>query len=139
MQISSQEWFGLAIMALACGFAAWRGEKLERRAAAVIATAWILSVILDQDGHQGVQWGIFTIDVLLLGYLLHEAIFSKRVWPIFATAAHMFIVLTHASFLIDSRIEQWGFFTAYYIWSYVVLLALFAGSAWRPGPAGQRA
>lgn len=132
MQISSQEWLGLAIMALCCAFAASRGGRLERRAAAFIAAAWILSILLDQDGHYGVQWGILTIDILLLVYLLHEAAFGKRLWPLFAAAAHMFVVLTHTAFLLDGRIQHWGFFTAYYVWSYAVLAALVGGAVWRP-------
>ena len=131
MQISSQEWLGLAIMVLSCAFAAWRGGRMERRAAAVIAAAWTLSILLDQDGHHGVQWRILAIDILLLAYLLREVAFGKRLWPLFAAAAHVFVVLTHAAFLLDGRIQHWGFFTAYYIWSYAVLAALVGGAVWR--------
>jgi len=128
MIITRVEWIGAGLMGLVCLAALLRGGPLERRTALVVAAAWILSMLVDEDGNRGVHWRIFAIDLLLMGWLMVEAVVARRIWIMFAAAAQLFIVLTHVAFLMDPSLMQEGFFSAYYVWSYVVLGALLAGA-----------
>ena len=96
--------------------------------AVIIATAWIGSVLVDNDGSRTVQWAIFIVDMGLAIWLLSEAILGRKLWPAFAAAAQVMIVMTHVAFVTDTRIVHEAFFSAYYVWSYVVLICLVAGS-----------
>lgn len=130
--ISPFELLGLATMALVCGIAFWRGGSTERRIAAVVAIAWVASILLDDDASTGVQWRIFAIDLILGIWLIAETLFSGRIWPAFAAGAQIFIVLTHVAFMVKVEIVQDMFYSAYYLWSYVVLAALATGSLLSP-------
>lgn len=128
MIVNIIELYGLLALLLAVGVAFWRGGALERRVAMVIAAAWIGSLIVDNDGSRGVQWAIFAIDIALAIYLMGETLFGRKVWPAFAAAAQILIILTHTAFAVDENLIQEAFFSAYYVWSYVVLTCLFLGS-----------
>ena len=126
--VTPAEVYGLVALFLACGIAVWRGGDQERRIAAIVAVAWIGSVVVDDDGSRRVQWAILTVDLVLAVWLLLETVFGRKLWPAFAAAALIMIVMTHVAFAIDPRIVQEGFFSAYYVWSYLVLVCLVVGS-----------
>lgn len=128
IHVTLVEWYGLMALLLACLTAFWRGGALERRTAAVVAICWVASVVVDNDGSRGVQWAILAIDVLLGAWLVGEALRCNRVWLFAAAGAQVLILLTHVGFALAPAMMQEGFFSAYYIWSYVVLLALLFGS-----------
>ena len=128
------EILGLALMPMACGFALWRGRGPERRAAVAIAVAWVGSVAVDVDGWHGVQWGIMAIDMVLLAYLAALTVVSRRTWLLFATAFQLLIVATHFAFVFDSAVGNPGFFSAYYLWSWLELACLAWGAAVAPRP-----
>lgn len=132
IHVTLVEWYGLAILLAVCLLAAWRGGKPERRATAIVAVCWIASVVVDNDGSTGVQWAIFGVDVFLAGWLSFEALSKTRLWLLVAAGAQILIVLTHVGFLLQPAMMQEGFFSAYYVWSYVVLLALALGSLFAP-------
>lgn len=139
-EISRFEIYGLIVLLLVCGMAIWRGGPVERRIAAVVAVAWVGSILLDDDASSGVQYRLFAIDCVLAVWLVAEAALSRRIWPAFAAAAQLMIVMTHVAFAVNARIVQEGFFSAYYIWSYLVLLALAIGVLTaRPGRIGASA
>ncbi|PZO01753.1 MAG: hypothetical protein DCF29_14780 [Alphaproteobacteria bacterium] len=122
------EWYGLAALLVVCLLAVWRGGKPERKSAAIVAICWVASIIVDNDGSTGVQWGILGIDILLAGWLIAQALTATQAWSFVAAGAQILIVLTHVGFALTPEMMQEGFFSAYYIWSYVVLLALAFGS-----------
>lgn len=122
------EWYGLAALLVVCLLAVWRGGPSERRSTAIVAICWVASIIVDNDGSTGVQWGILGIDILLAAWLITQAISGTRAWAFVAAAAQIMIVLTHAGFALTPEMMQEGFFSSYYIWSYVVLLALAFGN-----------
>lgn len=121
------ELYGLAVLLLVCALATWRGGMTERRITAVIAVAWVASLVLDDDASRQVQWTLFGIDVVLAVWLVAEAIFGRRLWIAIAAGAQLMIVLTHVAFAANRHIVQEAFFSAYYVWSYVVLLAVVLG------------
>jgi len=89
-------------------------------------------LILDDDNTTGIQWAIFAIDVLLAIWLAEEVRFGPRIWLYFALAAQVMIVMTHIAFMIQSEIVQDAFYSACYLWSYVVLASLAIGSLFKP-------
>lgn len=127
MIVNTTEIYGLAALTLVVGLAFWRGGTTERRVAVIIALAWVGSVIVDDDATRGVQWAIFAVDIVLALYLISEGLFGHKIWPIAAAAAQIMITLTHVAFWIDPDLVQEAFFSAYYVWSYIVLTCLFFG------------
>lgn len=119
---------GFVALALVVGLALVRGGPLERQVAVVVALAWIASALAPLNGRVGPSWAIVAIDAALLVYLLYHAAFSRRLWPIAAAGFQLLIIATHAAFALRLELEQWGYFTAYYLWSWGVLSALAAGA-----------
>lgn len=118
---------GFVALGLTALLAFVRGGPLEKQAAAVVAAAWIGSALAPLNGRIGPSWVIVAIDVLLLIYLLYHAAFSRRLWPVAAAGFQLLILATHAAFGLRPDLEQWGYFTAYYLWSWGVLAALAGG------------
>ena len=128
IHVTLLEWYGLGALLLVCLVAAWRGGVAERRVTAVVAVCWLASVVVDNDSSRGVQWAILGVDVFLAGWLVVEAMVSPRIWMLVAAAAQILILLTHVGFALTPAMMQEGFFSAYYIWSYVVLAAVTVGN-----------
>lgn len=128
IHVTLVEWYGLGALLLVCLIAVWRGGALERRTAAVVAVCWVASVIVDHDGSRGVQWAILGVDVFLGVWLVIQALRANRAWLFVAAGAQVLILLTHVSFAVTPAMMQEGFFSTYYVWSYIVLLALAIGS-----------
>ncbi|MBX9575885.1 MAG: hypothetical protein K2X07_09620 [Caulobacteraceae bacterium] len=125
--MSTLEVIGLVIMLAVCGFTWFRGGSTERRAALAVSFAWIASTVADMDWWTGVQWGILVIDAALAAFLVWLSTQSRRIWPAVAAAGVVLIVLTHIAFLTSASMRQAGFFTVYYLWSYLVLGAVLWG------------
>ena len=128
IHVTLVEWYGLGALLLVCLLAAWRGGAPERRVTAVVAVCWVASVVVDNDGSRGVQWAILGVDVFLAGWLVVEAMVRPRIWMLGAAGAQILILLTHIGFALTPAMMQEGFFSAYYIWSYVVLVAVAVGN-----------
>ena len=138
MIITWTEIIGLGVVALVAAIAGWRGGPVERRVAAVLAGAWLLSILVDRDGHAGVQWGIFAVDALFFVYLLAETVSHRRLWPAAAAGLQLFVVMTHVAFVLDFRIEHWGFFSAYSVWSYAIVATVLIGVLTAPEGRARR-
>lgn len=119
---------GFVALAIAALLAFLRGGALEKQAAGLIVLAWLASALAPVGDRIGPSGVIVGIDVLLLIYLLYHAAFSGRLWPIAAAGFQLLILATHAAFGLRPDLEQWGYFTAYYVWSWGVLAALAAGA-----------
>ncbi|MFT4253712.1 MAG: hypothetical protein QM608_14655 [Caulobacter sp.] len=125
---------GAGAMFVICGVALWIGGRLERGLAIATMAAWVASAALEIDDHRIPQWGIFAVDLIYLGVLGSLALFDRRIWLLFMTAFQLLIVLSHVAFVLDRSLRQWGFFSAYYLWSYAELVAFAIGLAaltWR--------
>ena len=116
-------------MLVICGLALVVGRRLERLLAVATIAAWLLSAVVQSPDRAAVQWGIFTVDVVYLIVLIGFSMFERRVWILFMTAFQLLVVLTHVAFIIDLTLMQWGFFSAYYLWSDAELVAFAVGVA----------
>ena len=117
------------VMLVICGLALIVGRRFERLLAVITIAAWFLSAALQSPDPARVQWGIFIIDVIYLIVLISFAVFERRIWILFMTAFQLLVVLTHVAFIIDLTLMQWGFFSAYYLWSDAELAAFAVGVA----------
>lgn len=118
----------MAMLAI-CGLALLVGRRLERGLAVVTVAAWFLSAAVQSPDRVGVQWGIFAVDIVYLLILIVLCAFERRVWILFMAAFQLLVVLTHVAFIIDRTLMQWGFFSAYYLWSDAQLAAFAVGVA----------
>ena len=119
-----------ALLALSvCAFALWKGDRPEKLGGGVLAAAWILSAAAqDWPRADGPEYGILAVDVAYLAFSLWLGLSSARVWALCVAAFQLLIVLTHVATIIDLRIGQFGFFSAYFIWSYLIIVALAVGT-----------
>jgi hypothetical protein len=118
----------LAMLAV-CALALLIGRRLERWLAVATVAAWFLSAAVQTSDRVGVQWGIFTVDIVYLLILIYLCTFERRIWILFMTAFQLLVVLTHVAFMIDRTLMQWSFFSAYYLWSDAELVAFAVGVA----------
>lgn len=118
---------GHVAMALTFLLALWRGGSLEKQVASVVGVAWVASVFAPND-RSNLSWVLLAIDIGLLMYLLYHAAFSRRLWPVAAAGFQLLIVATHTTFGLRDHLEQWGYFTAYYLWSWGVLACIVVGT-----------
>ena len=119
-----------ALLALAvCAFALWKGDRPEKLGGGVLAAAWIISDLAqDWPRADGPEYGIMAVDVAYFAFSLWLGLSSGRLWALFVAAFQLLIVLTHVATIIDLRIGQFGFFSAYFIWSYLIIVALAVGT-----------
>ncbi len=123
----------MAMLAI-CGLALLVGGRLERGLAVATVAAWFISAAVQSPNRAGVQWGIFTVDIVYLLILIALCTFERRAWILFMTAFQLLVVLTHVAFIIDLTLMQWSFFSTYYLWSDAELAAFAVGAAqagWR--------
>lgn len=118
----------LAMLAV-CALALLIGRRLERWLAVATVAAWFISAAVQTSDRVGVQWGIFTVDIVYLLILIYLCTFERRIWILFMTAFQLLVVLTHVAFMIDRTLMQWSFFSAYYLWSDAELVAFAVGVA----------
>jgi hypothetical protein len=118
----------LAMLAI-CALALLIGRRLERWLAVATIAAWFISAAVQTSDRVGVQWGIFTVDIVYLLILVVLCTFERRVWILFMTAFQLLVVLTHVAFMIDRTLMQWSFFSTYYLWSDAELVAFAVGVA----------
>jgi len=130
---------GALLMAAACLYAAWPGARPQRWAALVVFIAWIGSAALqDRDDRINPQYAIFVLDLLAAGIFTAMALRWKRTWLMAIAALQMLTTTTHIAVMIDLRIWDYAYLTAYLAWSYLLLAALVWGGveAWRERKAG---
>ncbi len=127
---------GFVAVALGVLLALARGDRLEKEAMLVLAAASVASALVPNDG-ANLSLALFAVDGLLLIYLLYRAAFSGRWWAIGAAGFQMLIVATHVAFAFRPALEQWGYFTSYYLWSWGLLLCIVLGILTRGRVASQ--
>jgi hypothetical protein len=131
--VHEQIW--IVLMASAAGFALWKGGQPERACAVAMVAAWLATVLLTDRRNNWVdpQWGVMAADLSLLTLLLWVALRANRFWPLWAAAFQLLGVITHVAIMADRTISGRAYYVAAVIWSYLVVIALAAGtwSAWR--------
>lgn len=126
-------WIGMALTAVVCGGALWKGGPDERNMGAAVLFAIMMTVVFRDRSWSGIQWGAFAADILLLAVMTVIAMRSERYWPLPATAFQLLAVITHFARVIDPVFKPWAYATAAVIWAQLVLWTLGIGTlnAWR--------
>lgn len=75
----------------------------------------------------GLHFGVFTIDLALLGGLMALALSSRSYWPIWMTAFHALSVCTHIVSSIDPHIVPKAYNALEAFWSIPVQLVMPLG------------
>jgi hypothetical protein len=84
------------------------------------------------------QYAVFAIDLVAALVISGLALAYKRGWLMWVAAFQLLTTTTHIAVMVDLRINVWAYFTAYLVWSYLLLLALVFGGleGWRARRAG---
>ena len=125
---------GAAIAVGVVAFAFLKGDEPERVGAGAFALGLLASLLVQDDSDlYGPQWGLFAIDVILLGVYVALAWKSRRSWPVWASGLQTLAVMTHVLTLVDPRPPGAAFYAVVNLASYGILLALALGvhRAWR--------
>ena len=120
----------LALLVVAAAAALWRGGRPERATAAVLVLTWIGTALAPFDPTKP-PWVAIGLDGATMLLLLYLALYSRRRWPVWATAFQFLLMANHLAFIRFHELEQWAYVTAYYVWGDAVLLTLIAGSLMR--------
>ncbi|WP_332640385.1 hypothetical protein [Brevundimonas sp.] len=125
---------GTAISLVVVTFAFLKGDEPERVGAGAFALGLLASLLLQDDGRlSGPQWGVMSVDVVMLGVYAALAWKSRRSWPVWAGALQALIVMSHLLTVVDLRPPLAAFYAVINLASYGILLAIAAGTAqaWR--------
>ncbi|HEY0600684.1 hypothetical protein [Brevundimonas sp.] len=125
---------GAAIGVIVVAFAFLKGDEPERVGGGVYGIGSLAALLVQQDAQLfGTQWGLMTVDVVLLAAWAAVAWKSRRSWPVWAAALQSLIVMTHVLTMVDVRPPLVAFYAVINLASYGILLALMLGvvQAWR--------
>ena len=119
---------GLLVMLAVCG-CAWRwGGRRERRAALLIAAAWIATLVVQRATGQIAPVGVLALmDLAVFLALLALSWRDRTGWVIYAVACQGVALGVHAIRLLSPAMSSWTYLTALAISSYGLLLALAWG------------
>lgn len=120
------------IQLLISGYSLARGGAPERITGASLLAAMILTrVLLSRYAVRfvGVEWGVFTVDVVLLTVLLAVALFADRFWPLWVVALHALGTTAHLLRLLDGEVIRFAYAVLTAMWAYPIMVLLAAGTA----------
>ena len=122
---------GFAIAVLVVAFAFLKGDEPERVGAGAYMLALFASVLIQEKGAlTGTQWGLMSIDFVMLAVYGGLAWKSRRSWPVWVCALQAVIVTSHLLTLVDIRPPLAAFYAVINLASYGVLLSLAVGTFW---------
>ena len=115
-------------MLVMCGVVLWRGDRAAKLAGLACVAAWFFTPIAHfTHSWVGPQWGILSVDLLLLLSLLWLALRSDRIWLLFAAAFQLLEVVMHLAMAADRSVAPLPYALGLAIWSYLVLLTVGVG------------
>ncbi|MBW8843267.1 MAG: hypothetical protein JF608_16020 [Sphingomonadales bacterium] len=118
-----------------CVFAWFRGGVTERRIATALFIAVVATTTTDVFGTrwQGPNWGVITVDVILMIVLVVIARQSTRFWPIWTAASQLGGCLAHLPAILNPEIPKhlYGATQPFWIWPLMTSLLIGVLSAHR--------
>ena len=121
----------LVLLILCCGYAFVRGAAPERIGAAIVAANAVLSLIAVSAPpvrFQGVEVGVFVVDVAAFIAFIALALLANRFWPIWVSALLGLGVAGHLAMLLHPQVIPWAYAVVLSIWSYPILLTIVMGT-----------
>jgi hypothetical protein len=123
--------FYLVLLTAGCVYAFARGGAPERIGMAIIAGNAILTFFLVSAPpirFEGVEIGVFSVDVLAFLGFVALALYANRYWPIWVSALLGLGVLGSLAMLLHPRVIPWAYAVVLSIWSYPILLLVAIGT-----------
>ena len=121
----------LALLIASCVYAFTKGGAPERIGMAVYAAGSVLTYVAVSAPpirFQGVEVGVFIIDVCVLTSFILLALRANRFWPIWVSALQGLGVLGSLAMLLHPRVIPWAYAVVLSIWSYPILLLMAVGT-----------
>lgn len=119
---------GAIFVVAVCAFALLQGDQPERLVGGAFILAWFASLLLQgMGGASSVHWGLMALDIAMFALLCFLAWKTNAIWPAWAAACQVLVVLSHFVSLLGLRPEMSSFIAAINLAGYGVLLALGIG------------
>lgn len=127
MNVQAWVLIGAVIAVLCCTWAFLRGGAVERGAAAIILSGWLLSLLFQNHGYAGPGPVVIAIDIAMLIAFVWLSAGSRRLWTIPLAACQLDAVASH--FLsLHLKVGGWSYFTVVGLWGgYGLLVSLVIG------------
>ncbi|MBJ6123204.1 hypothetical protein [Sphingomonas mollis] len=129
--------FFYALLATACGYAAYRGGAPERWVAGILlagtVATWAVAIGLggSHAGHFiGLEYGVLIVDSIMLVALMVVAALADRFWPLWMTALHGFGVVGHVAKAMAPEIMPNVYQAAHLFSAYPVTILLILATRW---------
>lgn len=128
------------ILATVALYATVAGGTAERRAAAILITGWILTLLARRPfavRFTSLEFGILAVDLLMLAAIVVVAATSRRRWPVWMTALQLFSVIAHLVRAMYPATNWRGYQTLLAVnsWLIVALLAIATATRLRSAVA----
>ena len=123
----------LAILALVCAYAFYRGQTEARIAASICVVASIASIIVASPlatPYSKIEYGIFVVDVAVLIGFTAIALRSDRFWPLWLAGLQLTTIIAHLFKVIDLDLIPKVYAAASRFWVYPIFLIIVIGT-WR--------
>jgi hypothetical protein len=106
-----------------------RGGRPERVVATGILIEYAVTPLVQDSHHlEGVQYGPFILDVLMLMVVLFETANSDRRWLLFGSAFQILAVLMHLAAMTGGQYDAWSTITMTIILGYGLTGSLLVGA-----------
>lgn len=121
----------LVILLACCGFALVSGGAPERIGAAIYAAGSFGTLAAASAApvrFQGVEVGVFIVDVFVFLGFVALALRANRFWPIWVSALIGIGLAGHLAMLLHPQVIPWAYAVVLSIWSYPILAMMVAGT-----------
>jgi hypothetical protein len=123
----------IALLALSCSYAFYRGGRYERLVAAVCLLGTLATVVVNSPVNRmyvHVEGGALAVDLAVLAAFVAVALHSDRFWPLWVAGLQLTGSIAHFLKAIDPHLIPYAYGLAVRFWSYPILIILAVGS-WR--------
>lgn len=112
-------------------YALWRGGADERFVAAIClggTVATMLTVSPLGQRYQGIEEGIFLVDLAVLAGFVTVALRSRRFWPLWVAGLQLTTSIGHMLKGVNQDLLPQAYGAALQFWSYPILIILAVGT-----------
>lgn len=125
--------FFATLLLISSGYAMWRGGAPERAVGASMLAAYVATLFSHSEfavRFTDVEFGVLTIDIILMVVLMAIALKADRGWPMLLAGLHLTTVGAHAVRIIEPAMIEVTYAVMLSMWSYPMVVALAVGT-WR--------
>jgi hypothetical protein len=120
----------LVMLVASCAYALAKGGAPERAAVAILLAAIVATQLAPSAApirYQVLEWGMFVVDLVMLGFVLALAMVADRYWTMWWAALKINAVLTHL-LMISPELMPWSYAVASSVWSFPTPLLIAIGA-----------